>query len=101
MAEKVTGVVKEKYLDTEMDSLTVHFGSTKLESFVSEFPVPEEHPYMVFLSSRDENSFPAWVDIVNPGALSKIENPPLPDLGEFYYGEKLTDLRGLLRLIGY
>ncbi|MCI9545423.1 MAG: hypothetical protein HFH60_01850 [Lachnospiraceae bacterium] len=35
------------------------------------------------------------------GALPEIDNPPLPNLGEFYYGEELTDLRELLRLIGY
>ena len=46
--QRVIGITKDKYIDTDLDTLLIHFSDTKQESYVYEYDVPEEFPYIIF-----------------------------------------------------
>ena len=80
MELKVNTVVKEKYMDTDVDSLTFHFDDTKDESLVSEYEVPDSMPFMILISTKIGNDSPSWIEIVNPEGFLKEDNPVYPDI---------------------
>ena len=91
MALKVIGVVEDKYMGTEIDSLYIHFDDTKTECLVDEFDVPLEYDYMVYYTTKVGHTMPSWVEIVDPAEVIRLDNPPLPDWGPIQYnGEKMT-----------
>lgn len=96
MGIALKNIVKEKYCDTDINSLVFHFDDTKEESFVSEFDVPEEMPYMVLLSKRPDLEYPSWIEIVNPEALNNVEEVLLPDLGLIDVSGRLVTLKELI-----
>ena len=99
--EKVIGITRGKYMDTEIDTILIHFSDTKKASYVSEYDVPPKFPYMVFMSTKPDKRFPSWIEIVNPKAILTIDNPPLPDLGDIeYQGEQYTIENLIKKLIG-
>ena len=81
MGITLKNIVKEKYFETDMDSLVFHFDDTKEEDFVKEFEVPEEMPYMVFVSTKADSEYPSWIEVVNPAAVLETDNAILPDIG--------------------
>lgn len=96
MKKAVTTVVMEKYMDTEIDVLVFHFGDTKEESFISEYPIPDGYHYIVKISSKHEGSFPDWIEIVNPKAVLEREDSPLPNISVIFHGRSV-DLRNAIK----
>lgn len=96
--EEVINITKEKYMDTDMDTLLISFSDTKEESFVSEYPVPDKMPYMIMYSKAKGSDFPSWIEIVNPQGLLETEKAYIPDdVGKIEYGGNQYTLLELVR----
>ncbi len=80
MEKTLTGVTWDKYLDTDIDTILLHFDKTKEINYVDEFEVPEDEKHMVFYSETEDSSKLVWVEIVDPQAVYESENPTLPDI---------------------
>lgn len=94
--QRVIGITKDKYIDTDLDTLLIHFSDTKQESYVYEYDVPEEFPYIIFLSKKANAKFPSWIEIVNPKVILEIDNVPLHDLGELEYNGNIYTIKELI-----
>ena len=97
--EKVIGITEGKYMDTHIDTILILFSDTKQESFVSEYPVPKDMPYILLFSQKEDSDFPSWIEVVNPKGVLDTKNPYLPDLNEFEYNRKRCTLLKLIHEI--
>jgi len=66
MANKLKGVVWDKYLGTELNEVTLFFDRPAKNTEVGEFDIPEEEMHMAFYSSRESDGLLTWVSVVNP-----------------------------------
>lgn len=96
---EVINITKEKYMDTDMDTLLIGFSDTKEESFVNEYPVPEEMPYMIVYSKVPEKEMPSWIEVVNPQGMLETEDAYVPDIGTLKYNGEAYTLLELVRLL--
>lgn len=81
MAIKLRNIVQDKYMESDIDSLCFHFDVKYKHSYVDEFEVPEKYKYSVTCAQDESAEHPVWIEIVNPQELSRIDSPPLPDIG--------------------
>lgn len=97
MGARVIQVVKEKYLDTDIDSLVLHFGDTNESCLVSDYPIPDEEPYRVLVSKNGNAKQISWIEVVNPQGVLSSRSPVLPELGEIEYKGESSGLIEVLQ----
>ena len=95
MEIELMSVSKDKYMDTDIDSLLLRFDNSDEKTFVSEYEVPDENKYIVMLSERDNLNYPVCIEIINPSEVS--ESSPLPDIGKIMFKDKIMSLREVIK----
>lgn len=80
MVKELKSVSWDKYMGTDIDSVTLFFEEQSKDSFVEEFDVPEEEKHLVFFSKRKDEKFLNWAMVVNPASVANNETATLPDI---------------------
>ena len=88
MEEKLKSVTWGKYLDTDIDSVTLFWDNGKFRSFVGEFDVPWEELHSVYYSRSEDGKIEKWIEIVNPQDVVEHEDATLPDITVQVNGSK-------------
>lgn len=96
---EIINITKEKYMDTDINTLLIGFSNTKGESFVSEYPVPEEMPYMIMYSKVPGRKMPSWIEVINPQGMLETEDAYVPDIGTLKYNGETYTLLELIHLL--
>lgn len=79
MERNLISATWDKYMGTEIDSVTLFFADNYKKSLVDEFEVPDDEKYLFYYAMDEDGSW-NWLEIVNPAELAKAQNPTLPDL---------------------
>lgn len=98
MEKELKSVVWDKYMESDIDSVTLVFDEHTENSLVGEFEVPEEEMHVVFYSEKKDNGSWDWVEIVNPAGVINSENATLPDISVKIDGN-VYDLQKALEII--
>lgn len=96
---KIVNITKEKYMDTDIDALLIEFSNTKEESFVNEYPVPEEMPYMIIYSKVPGRKMPSWIEVINSQGMLETNDAYIPAIGTLKYNDEAYTLLELVRLL--
>lgn len=79
MERELKSVVWDKWLNSEIDSVTLFFSHDTAECLVDMYDVPENELYDIQYSSRESNGEIVYLEIVNPSVYAKAKHPILSD----------------------
>ncbi|MGC4018936.1 MAG: hypothetical protein QM793_06735 [Muricomes sp.] len=100
MVKELKSVTWDKYMDSDIDSMTLFFDEHTDNSKVGEFEVPEEESHLVFYSESKGAGLWNWIMIVNPESVVGDAKATLPDIS-IQIGEKVYMLQEAVKqLVG-
>ena len=65
-------IIFSKYLDTDIDSVCVHFARNNEATLVGEYELPDSYKYIVFVGARKDETFPDFIEVANYNELKKV-----------------------------
>ena len=90
---KDENIIFSKYLDTDIDSICIHFSRSKEGFLINEYVLPESYKYIAFVGTRKKEKVVDFIEVANLEGLKKvieIDNKCLPDLMFEFKHERIT-----------
>lgn len=80
MVKQLQSVTWDKWMGSDVDTVTLFFEESSGNGFVDEFDVSENENHMVLYKTNPENGEWIWVMIVNPMDVLNHQNAAMPDI---------------------
>jgi len=98
MERELKSVTWDKYMDSDIDSVTLFFEDCANDSLFGEFETREDEKHLVVYSKRKNDEVLNWIQVVNPQEVLKNRAITLPNISVRVDG-KFYSLREVLKTI--